>query len=207
MLLETMPPLRIVGEASSGADAMTMTRELRPQLVLMDVNLPDFTGVEATRMLVSKHPTIGVIIVTMFADKDTFLSAIRAGARGFLQKGACSDEVSHAINVVHSGGLAFDSRSSQWVIDHLTKPSMVTRPFPELTDREHEILELIADGLGNAAIARQLSLSIKTVRNYVSRITGQLRVDDRAEAVVLARRAGLGRLPWLTCVFYLYFTK
>jgi DNA-binding NarL/FixJ family response regulator len=191
-LLETIKPLRIIGEASSGAEALTMAHELRPQLVLMDVNLPDLTGIEATKTLSRKYPAMGVIIVTMLADKDTFLSAIRAGARGFLLKGANSDEVCHAIKAVHFGGLAFDSCSSQWVIDHLTKPPTETRPFPELTDREHEILELIADGLGNAAIARQLGLSVKTVRNYVSRIFARLRVVDRTDAAVQARRAGLG---------------
>jgi DNA-binding NarL/FixJ family response regulator len=191
-LLETMQPLRVIGEASSGTEALTMAHELRPQLVLMDVNLPDLTGIEATKTLANKHPAIGVIIVTMLDDKDAFLSAIRAGARGFLLKGASSEEVGHAIKVVHFGGLAFDSRSSRWVIDHLTKPPTESRPFPELTDREREILELIADGLGNAAIARQLGLSVKTVRNYVSRIFARLRVVDRTEAAVQARRAGLG---------------
>jgi DNA-binding NarL/FixJ family response regulator len=192
ILLGSVPPLHVIGEASSGEEVLAMAHELRPQLVLMDVSLPDMTGIEATKALANRHPDIAVIIVTMLDDRETFLAAMRAGARGFLLKGSSSDEVALAIKMVRSGGLAFDSHASTWVIDHLTKPQATAEPFPELTDREREILTLVADGHGNAAIARTLGLSIKTVRNYLSRIFLKLRLVDRTEAAVRARRAGLG---------------
>lgn len=192
MLLEGIGALRVVGEACSGVEALTMAYTLRPQLVLMDVNLPGVNGVEATKTLAGRYPDISVIIVTMLGDRDTFFAAMRAGARGILLKEASSEEIVLAIKIVRSGGLVFDSHSARWVVDHLTKPQAVGKPFPELTDREREILALVADGHGNAAIARNLGLSIKTVRNYLSRIFAKLRLVDRTEAAVQARRAGLG---------------
>jgi DNA-binding NarL/FixJ family response regulator len=196
-LLEGMGDLRVVGEAESAAEAIAKTHDLRPQLVVMDISMPgetgtEATGTEATKTLSAKYPKIGVIIVTMHADKETFLSAIRAGARGFLLKEASWEEVSLAIRVVSAGGLAFDAHSASWIVDHLTNPQADANPFPELTEREREVLELIADGLGNSAIARQMGLSVKTVRNYISRIFAKLQVIDRTEAAVRARRAGLG---------------
>jgi len=192
ILLDSSESLRVVGEARTGAEALTMTHELRPQLVLMDVNLPGITGIEATKTIASRYPETAVIIVTMLDDRDIFFSAMRAGARGYLLKGASSEDVGLAIEFVRSGGLVFDSQASSWVIEHLTRPPVAGKPFPELTDREREVLELVADGNGNAAIARELGLSIKTVRNYLSRIFAKLRLVDRTEAAVLARRAGLG---------------
>lgn len=184
--------LRIVYEAKSAAEALAMAQTLRPELVLMDISMPGLNGIEATRKLVAKCPEIGVIIVTMLADKDTFLSAVRAGARGFLLKEASWEEVSLAIRIVNSGGLAFDSHAARWVIDHLTNPPADDNPFPQLTERELEVLKLVADGHGNAAIARELTLSLKTVRNYISRIFAKLQVVDRTQAAVKARQAGLG---------------
>jgi DNA-binding NarL/FixJ family response regulator len=192
MLLDGIGTLRVIGEACSGVEALTMAYALRPQLVLMDVNLPGVTGIEATKTLAGRYPDISVIIVTMHGDRDTFVAAMRAGARGFLLKEASSDEIVLALRIVRSGGMVFDSNSSKWVVDHLTKPQAVGKPFPELTDREREILTRVADGHGNAAIARDLGLSIKTVRNYLSRIFTKLRLVDRTEAAVQARRAGLG---------------
>lgn len=191
-LLDGLDMLRVVGEAPSGIEAVTMAHRLRPQLVLMDVNLPGLTGIEATKALLSKYSGISVIIVTMLDDRETFLAAVRAGARGFLLKGASSEELALAIRIVRAGGLVFDAHAARWVVDHLTKPLAVGNAFPELTDREHEILTQVADGRGNAAIARELGLSIKTVRNYLSRIFSKIKVADRTEAAVKARRAGLG---------------
>jgi DNA-binding NarL/FixJ family response regulator len=191
-LLDNLDALHVVGEAPSGIEVVTLAHKLRPQLVLMDVNLPGITGIEATKALISKYSDISVIIVTMHDDRDTFLAAIRAGARGFILKGASSEELVLAIKIVRAGGLVFDASASRWVIDHLTRPLTIGNPFPELTDREHEILSLVADGRGNAAIARDLGLSIKTVRNYLSRIFVKIKVADRTEAAVKARRAGLG---------------
>jgi len=192
ILLGNVDRLRVIGEACTGPEALAMARELQPQLILMDVNLPGITGIEATKSLANRHPDIAVIIVTMLDDRETFFAAMRAGARGFLLKEANSDEVALAIKIVRYGGLAFGAHASRWVIDHLTKPQAAGKPFPELTDREREILTLVADGHGNAAIARTLGLSIKTVRNYLSRIFLKLRFVDRTEAAVQARRAGMG---------------
>lgn len=191
-LLERMGDLRVVGEAETGAEALAKAHDLRPKLVVMDISMPGLTGIEATKTLVSRYPAIGVIIVTMLNDKETFLSAIRAGARGFLLKEASWEEVSLAVRAVSVGGLAFDSHSARWVIDHLTNPHAEVKPFPELTERERAVLALVADGQGNFAIARELHLSVKTVRNYISRIFAKLQVVDRTEAAVKARRAGLG---------------
>ena len=191
-LLEGMGDLRVVGEAESAAEAITKARDLHPQLIVMDISMPGATGIEATKTLASQYPKIGVIIVTMLADKETFLSAIRVGARGFLLKEASWEEVGLAIRIVSFGGLAFDSHSAGWIVEYLANEQAGANLFPELTDREREVLELIADGLGNSAIARELNLSVKTVRNYISRIFTKLQVIDRTEAAVRARRAGLG---------------
>lgn len=191
-LLNGISCARVVGEARTGTEALTMAYQLKPALVLMDVNLPRVNGIEATKTIVSRCPGTSVIIVTVLEDRDTFLSAMRAGARGYLLKGASSEHVSRAIDTVRSGSLLFDPQVSNWVVEHLTKPPASGKPFPELTDRERAVLELVADGQGNAAIARELGLSIKTVRNYLSRIFAKLQLFDRTEAAVRARRAGLG---------------
>jgi DNA-binding NarL/FixJ family response regulator len=192
-LLENTKSVRVVGEATSGVEALSMVHELKPNLVLMDIGLPGTTGIETTKALAGRYPQTSVVIVTVASDKDDLLAAIRAGARGFMLKEANSNEIHLAIQIASLGGLAFDSRASAWIIDHLAKPPTSIKPFPELTDREREILGLIANGQGNAAIARELKLSVKTVRNYVSRIFAKLRIADRTTAAVQARRAGLGR--------------
>jgi DNA-binding NarL/FixJ family response regulator len=191
-LLSTASSLNVVGEASTGREALALAHQLRPHLVLMDVNLPEMSGIEATRTIAARCPETSVIIVTMMEDCDTFLAALRAGARGYLLKGADLVEVCRAIETVHSGGLMFDKKVGNWVIEHMIKPPAASVPFPELTERERAVLELVADGRGNAAIARELGLSIKTVRNYLSRIFTKLQLVDRTEAAVRARRAGLG---------------
>lgn len=192
-LLDGMDALRVVGEAGSGIEVVTLAHRLRPQLVLMDVHLPGLSGIEATKTLLTRYDDMAVIIVTMLDDPDTFLDAVRAGARGFLLKGASTEALALAIKVVRTGGLVFDRGASKWAIDLLTKPPTLDNPFPELTTREYDILQLVADGKGNAVIARDLGLSIKTVRNYLSRIFAKIGVADRTEAAVKARQAGLGR--------------
>ncbi|WP_328603372.1 response regulator transcription factor [Amycolatopsis sp. NBC_00345] len=192
LLLNGLSRVRVVGEAHTGTEALSLTAQLRPRVVLMDVNLPRISGIEATRTIAGKWPETSVIIVTMLEDRDTFLAAMRAGARGYLLKGAASADVSRAIDTVCSGSILFDPLVSSWVVEHLTKPAAEGKPFPELTDRERAVLELVADGRGNAVIARELGLSVKTVRNYLSRIFAKLRLFDRTEAAVEARRAGLG---------------
>lgn len=191
-LLDLAPSLNVVGEAGNGREALTMTYKLRPHLVLMDVNLPEMSGIEATKAIQTRCPATAVIIVTMMEDRDTFLAAMRAGARGYLLKGTGVSGVCRAIENVRFGGLHFDQVAGQWVIEHLVQPPSSNAPFPELTDRELAVLELVADGRGNAYIARELTLSIKTVRNYMSRIFAKLQLVDRTQASVRARRAGLG---------------
>lgn len=191
-LLQGSGRCRVVGEARSGQEAIAMAVKLEPQVVLMDVNLPGLNGIEATKVIANRCRRTAVVVVTMADDRDTFLAAVRSGARGFLLKGADGNDLTLAIETVASGSILFDSHSTEWVIEYLTNPPADQVPFPELTSRERAVLELIADGKGNAAIARDLDLSVKTVRNYLSRIFAKLRLADRTEAAVQARRAGLG---------------
>jgi DNA-binding NarL/FixJ family response regulator len=192
MLLDLIGTVEVVGEARTGKEALAEIYRLRPHLVLMDVNMPGTSGIEVTRTIASRCPEISVIMLSMLEDRDTFLAAIRAGARGYLVKGASTDDIGQAIGTVRRGGVVFGSEVSTWALDYLNKPRESSKPFPELTERERAVLELVADGLGNATIARRLGLSIKTVRNYLSRIFAKLQIADRTEAAVQARRAGLG---------------
>lgn len=191
-LIDAVPHLRVVGEAGSGAAALKECDRLRPHVVLMDVHMPAMTGIEATTLIHGRFPDIAVIVVTMSDDRDIFMTAVRAGAKGYLLKGSSVDDITRAIDTVRAGGLQFDQQAGTWVIEHLVAPPNTGKPFPELTDRERAVLELVADGRGNANIARELGLSIKTVRNYLSRIFTKLQLADRTEAAVLARRQGLG---------------
>ena len=192
MLLEVLSAVEVVGEARTGTEALAEIYRLRPHLALMDVNMPGTSGIEVTRTIATRRPDTAVIMLSMLEDQDTFLAAVRAGAKGYLVKGASSDDISHAIGMVRRGGVVFGSEVSAWALEYLNKPRESSKPFPELTDRERAVLELVADGLGNASIARRLGLSVKTVRNYLSRIFAKLQITDRTEAAVQARRAGLG---------------
>ncbi len=192
MLLELISTVEVVGEARTGKETLSEIYRLRPHLVLMDVNMPGTSGIEVTRTITPRYPEISVIILSMLEDRDTFLSAVRAGARGYLVKGASTGDIEQAIGTVRRGGVVFGAAVAAWALDYLNKPRELSKPFPELTDRERAVLELVADGLGNATIARRLGLSIKTVRNYLSRIFAKLQIADRTEAAVQARRAGLG---------------
>ena len=192
MLLDMIGTVEVVGEARTGKEALSEIYRLRPHLVLMDVNMPGTSGIEVTRTIATRCPDTSVIMLSMLEDRDTFLAAIRAGARGYLVKGASTEDIGQAIGTVRRGGVVFGPEVSAWALDYLNKPRESSKPFPELTDRERAVLELVADGLGNATIARRLGLSIKTVRNYLSRIFAKLQIADRTEAAVQARRAGLG---------------
>jgi DNA-binding NarL/FixJ family response regulator len=192
MLLDRISAVEVVGEARTGTEALTEIYRLRPHLALVDVNMPGATGIEVTKTIATRLPDTAVIMLSMLEDRDTFLAAMRAGARGYLVKGASSEDIGQAIGTVVRGGVVFGSEVATWALDHLNKPRESSKPFPELTDRERAVLELVADGLGNASIARRLGLSIKTVRNYLSRIFAKLQIADRTEAAVQARRAGLG---------------
>ncbi|WP_033400247.1 response regulator transcription factor [Actinokineospora enzanensis] len=187
------PTVSLVGEAATGAEAIAAARELAPDVVVMDVHLPDTTGIDATRVIVGERPGTGVLVLTMFNDSESVLAAMRAGARGYLLKGSGQDEIVRAVHAVGRGEAIFGSGVADRVLSFFSEPTPAV--FPELTGREREVLALIADGESNTVIARALSLSPKTVRNHVSSIFTKLRVPDRAQAIVRARTAGLGSPP------------
>ncbi len=193
-LLSALPGIEVVAEGATGLDAVELSAELAPDVVVMDLNMPELDGIEATRRINAAQPHIGILVLTMFEDDDSVFAAMRAGARGYLVKGADSPEVLRAIAGVADGEAIFGPGVADRVLNHLTRPLSARDrvAFPKLTTREREILELIAAGHANNAIASRLSLSPKTVRNNVSSIFGKLQITDRAAAIVQARRAGLG---------------
>lgn len=182
------------GEATTAEEAVSLTTQLRPDVVLMDLQLPDGSGIEATRQILSSNPKMHILVVTMFEDDYSVFTAIRAGARGYVLKGANPEEVLRAIRPVHDGEAIFSGSVAARLIDFFgtLRPEARPQAFPELTDREREILALLAQGVSNATIGRRLSLSPKTVANRVSTILGKLQVADRAQAMLKAREAGMG---------------
>lgn len=186
--------VEVVGEAGDGQVVVDMVAELTPDVVLMDLHMPGLTGVEATRVVTAQHPGVAVLVLTMLDGDDAVFAAMRAGARGYLLKGAGRDEITAAIAAVSRGEVVFSSGIASRVLSFFSGPSAATavQPFAELTEREREILDLVARGLTNPAIARTLVLSEKTVRNHVSNVFTKLQVSGRAEAVARARDAGLG---------------
>ncbi|HMQ29208.1 MAG TPA: response regulator transcription factor [Chloroflexaceae bacterium] len=195
-IMADAPDLAVVGEAGVGAEAITMARELLPDVVLMDINMPEVNGIAATRQILAQRPETGVIMLTMLEDDESLFAAMCAGARGYILKGARKAEVLRTIRAVAAGEALFGPAVAARVTALFQQQSaMAPQPalaFPDLTEREREVLELIADGADNQAIARQLSISSKTVSNYISIIFSKLQVVDRAQAIVKARRAGLG---------------
>jgi DNA-binding NarL/FixJ family response regulator len=194
-LLEATPGLEVVGEAATGVEAVAASATLQPDIVVMDLNMPGLNGIDATRAILRANPGTGVLVLTMFDDDESVFAAMRAGARGYLLKGADQDEIARAVLAVASGEAIFGPAVAQRVIDYFSTARPAGHPpaFPELTEREREILELIAQGHRNPAIAKQLVLSPNTVRNHVSSIFAKLQVADRAQAIIRAREAGLGR--------------
>jgi DNA-binding NarL/FixJ family response regulator len=191
-LLGAVPGFELVGEAETGAEAIARSIELQPDVVLMDVQMPDGSGIEATRAIVAASPTTKVLIVSLFEDDDSVFAALRAGARGYVLKDTDEDEVIRAIRAVGNGEAIFSAAVASRVLAYFAAPRReAPRLFPTLTDREREILGLLAQGKRNAVIANELSLSAKTVANHVSNIFGKLHVADRAEAIIRARDAGL----------------
>ena len=197
-LLEPLPDIEVVGRAADGIEAVEQARESRPDVVIMDLQRPRLNGIEATRQVLAELPETGVLVITMGEDESTVFSAITAGARGYLLKGADADELVQAIRTVHGGGVVFGASLAQRIARVFAAGPATAAPpavFPELTEREREILDLVATGLPNGEIATQLYLSPKTVRNNVSAILMKLRARDRSAAIVAAREAGLGRRP------------
>jgi len=190
-LLAVEPDTEVIGEATSGEEAVNLAASLDPDLILMDINLPQFNGIEATRRILAANPNIIVLIITMFED-DTVFAALQAGARGYILKGSEGEETLRAIRAAAHGESIFSPAVGQRLTRYFAQTPPAALPFPELTAREREILTFIAQGLTNTAIAERLSLSPKTVRNQVSIIFSKLQVPDRAAAIIKGRAAGLG---------------
>lgn len=192
-LLELQPGLLVVGEAGSAEDALRLASELQPDVILMDIQLPSMNGIEATRRIKSVNPRIQILMLTMFQDDDSVFAAVRAGAQGYVLKGSNEEEIVRSIRGVARGEAIFGSGAAERVLRFFAAVRPSHSPaFPELTHREREILELIAQRLSNGAIAQRLELSPKTVRNYVSNIISKLQVADRSEAIWAAKNAGIG---------------
>jgi DNA-binding NarL/FixJ family response regulator len=193
--LDRVADVAVVGEAASGDRAVELAHKLDPHVILMDIKMPGLNGIEATREIQQASPQIGVLVLTMFEDDDSVFAAMRAGAKGYLLKDSGGEGVVHAIRAVASGEAVFGPGVAERIIGFFSAPRAAApqRAFPELTEREEEVLSLVAQGKSNQQIARQLFVSLKTVRNHVSNILLKLQVADRAQAVIRARDAGMGR--------------
>lgn len=193
-LLNSIPDIEVVGEASSGKEAQQLAVERQPDVILMDIQMPDVNGIDATRQILRASPHVGIIILTMFQDDDSVFAVMRAGARGYVLKGAEQAALLRALRAVANGESLFSPEIAVRLIQYFNRLDVIATPevFPELTGREQEILALIAEGHTNAEIAEKLVVSLKTVRNHVSNIFSKLQVVDRAQAAIRAREAGLG---------------
>jgi DNA-binding NarL/FixJ family response regulator len=193
-LLSALDGVEVVGTAEDGRDAVHVVGETRPDVVVMDIQMPHLDGIEATRFITGRQPAPRVVMLTMNEDDETVLSAIRAGASGYLLKGSGAEEVQNAVRAAATGGMVFGASLAGKVAAYFTGTAPKREePFPDLTDREREVLELLAAGKSNDAIAGAMYVSNKTVRNTVSAIYAKLHAAGRAEAIVKAREAGYGR--------------
>jgi DNA-binding NarL/FixJ family response regulator len=193
-VLGSEPDMEVVGEAVTGKEVVVRAAELGPDLILMDIQMPGLNGIEATRRILGANPSIGVVVLTMFGDDDSVFSAMRAGARGYVLKGAPPSEILKVLRAVAEGEAHFGPEIAQRLTDFFSasRPPSSEETFSELTSREREILDLIAQGHTNAKIARHLFVSPKTVRNHISHIFTKLQIADRTQAFLRAREAGLG---------------
>jgi len=192
-LLRSLPDTLVVGEAVNGSEAVTQAAALRPDVVLMDIQMPEMDGVEATWRILQANPNIGVIVITMFEDDASVFAAMCAGARGYFLKGDDQTNVLNAIRTVSQGQAVFGTGVAQRMMNYFAalRQKESVQSFPELTDREREILDLMAHEHSNLAIAERIGLSLKTVQNYVSNIVNKLQVADRTQAIIRARESGL----------------
>lgn len=196
LLLSTVEGIDVVGSAATGVAAVARCAELMPDVIVMDLNMPEMDGVTATRAIRSAQPSVAVVVLTMHDDDESVFSAVQAGARGYLLKGADQVEIERAIRAVAQGGVIFGPALAERIAAYFAglrqHPTGAADSFPELTPRELEVLHLVAQGRNNHAIAAELVLSEKTVRNHVSNIFMKLQVADRAQAIVRARDVGMG---------------
>ena len=192
-LLAAVPDFQLIGEAETGREAVALALDLLPDVVLMDLQMPDLNGIEATREILAARPSTKILVVTLFEDDDSVFLALRAGGRGYILKDTDEEEMIRAIRAVANGEAIFSPAVATRVLAYFAGPRLDAplAVFPSLTGREREIRHLIAQGKSNAAIANQLSLSVKTIANHVSNIFAKLQVADRAEAIVRAREAGM----------------
>jgi DNA-binding NarL/FixJ family response regulator len=193
-LLVSIPDVEVVGEAASGQEVLVKAGELQPDVILMDIQMPDLNGIEATRQILRAQPHMGIIVLTMFKDDDSVFAAMRAGARGYILKGVDQSVMLRAVRAVANGESLFSPEIADRLMRYFANLRPATPPevFPELTAREREILALIAQGDTNGDIAAELTISVKTVRNHVSNIFSKLQVADRVQAAIRAREAGFG---------------
>jgi DNA-binding NarL/FixJ family response regulator len=194
-MLTAVDGIEVVGEASTGAEALVAVEAEQPDVVVMDLNMPELGGVEATRRIVADSPHVAVLVLTMLEDEESVFAAMRAGARGYLLKGAAQEDIERAVRAVAGGEAIFGPAIAERIIEFFSVGQSLRRttaPFPQLSERESEVLGLVADGSTNQQIAQRLYLSPKTVRNHVSNIFTKLQVADRAHAIARARDAGLG---------------
>ena len=195
-LIERSPDLELAGEAESGLEAVELAAATAPTIVLMDLRMPEMTGIDATRRILERDSSIGILIITMSEDDESLFAAMRAGARGYIPKDADSEELIHAIRAAALGEVIFGAsiahRMMAFFASGRGRAAAAADPFPELTEREHEILELIAAGRSNGEIAQRLAITSKTVRNHVANVLNKLQVASRSQAIVRAREAGLG---------------
>jgi DNA-binding NarL/FixJ family response regulator len=192
-LLASESELKLLGEASTGDEVIELAETFQPDVIIMDIQMPGINGIEATRRIIQASPHIGILIVTMFDDDPSVFAAMRAGARGYLLKGAKHDEMLRAIKAIGSGEAIFSPAIATRMMNFFAamRPTELPQVFPELSEREREMLSLIARGYKNAEIAAELVISPKTVRNHITNILSKLQVADRTQAVIRAKEAGL----------------
>jgi DNA-binding NarL/FixJ family response regulator len=190
-VIAAMPDFVLVGSAASGTEVVEACRTVSPDIVVMDLHMPDLDGIAATRQILASHPDVVVLVLTMYDDEAMLTAAVQAGARGYLVKGATHADIERALRATAAGDVVFGAGVAVAALTRLSDSAQAPLPLPDLTQREREILTLLARGYGTTRIASQLFLSAKTVRNHVSNILAKLDVPDRAQAIAAARQAGL----------------